>query len=59
MVKAHTMETILNSQMPLRIRKAKDLLCLDDDDDIIKIMRYYNWNQQKVEEKWFEDSETL
>lgn len=44
-------------QMPKKIQKANELLNMDKDDDVIAILRYFNWNQSKLEEKWFEQQE--
>ena len=37
----------------------KEVLCIDNDDQIISILRHFKWNQTKVEEKWFENMEKL
>ena len=54
-IRVYTMNQVMNDQMPQRIKKAKDLLCYENDDIIISILRHYNWNQTKIEENWFEN----
>lgn len=41
--------------MPKKIKKADALLNLEDEDKLIAILRYFNWDQTKIEEKWFEN----
>jgi hypothetical protein len=43
--------------MPKKIRVANDLLNMDSEDDVIAILRYFEWNQHKLEENWFEQQE--
>ena len=45
------------TQMPKKIRVANDLLNMDSEDDVIAILRYFEWNQHKLEENWFEQQE--
>ena len=49
----------MQKRIPKRIKQANDLLCLDKDDDVILVMRYFDWNQKKLEDKWFANMEEL
>lgn len=42
-----TMEDILNKMIPNKIREAQETIMLDDD-KIIAVMRYFNWNLEKA-----------
>lgn len=44
-------------RIPMKIAKANELLNLDDEDQVIAILRYFSWNQPKLEETWFEEQE--
>lgn len=44
-------------RIPIKIAKANELLNLDDEDQVIAILRYFSWNQPKLEETWFEEQE--
>ena len=44
-------------RIPMKIAKANELLNLDDEDQVIAILRYFSWNQPKLEETWFEVQE--
>lgn len=41
------MEDILNKMIPNKIREAQETIMLDDD-KIIAVMRYFNWNLEKA-----------
>jgi hypothetical protein len=43
--------------MPKKVSKANELLHMSNNDDVIAILRHYNWNQLKLEEQWFEQQE--
>ena len=43
----------IESQIPKKVKQANELLCLDRDDDVISILRHFDWNQQKLEDVWF------
>jgi len=47
----------MKDQLPRKIEEARDILCLDKDDDIITILRSFNWNNRKMEEQWFEEGD--
>ena len=32
---------------------------MENDDQVISVLRYYNWNQRNIEEKWFEEMDKL
>ena len=36
------------------IEKADDTLCLGNNDQVMLILRYFRWNIEKMESKWFE-----
>lgn len=36
------------------MRELKDLFCLPSEDHAISLLRFFHWNQAKVEEAWFE-----
>ena len=44
--------------MPKKVEKARELLGLDDN-TTISILRYFDWNESKMEEVWFEDPSKL
>lgn len=58
-IRVYDMEQIMNDQIPKRIQKAKDLLCIENQDTIISILRHFNYNQTKIEENWFESQDKL
>lgn len=33
------------------------MLCLDSEDKVISVIRYYEWNIQRLNDKWFENQE--
>lgn len=35
------------------MKKAQDLLCIENEDEVIAILRHFEWSQQKLEDKWF------
>lgn len=45
--------------MPLKVKKANEILCLENEDQVISVCRYFNWNQLKLEDQWFENQEEL
>jgi hypothetical protein len=45
--------------IPAKVRAAQELLCIEDDDKVISILRYYDWNQAKVEQEWFDKMDEL
>ena len=44
-------------RIPMKIAKANELLNLVDEEQVIAILRYFSWNQPKLEETWFEEQE--
>ena len=36
------------------MNEANEILCLDSDDQILAILRYYNWNVVKLQDEWFD-----
>ena len=42
------MEEVASKQIPKEMIKAKELLCIDDEDMLIAILRYYKWDQDKL-----------
>ena len=34
----------MQGMLPARIKQANELLCLDSDDDVMTVMRYFTWN---------------
>ena len=55
--KIYTMLDVLNKQLPMKIKKAREILCLDSEDEIITILRHFDWKHQKMEERWFDDDD--
>ena len=49
----------IEKQIPARVSQADDLLCLGNTDDIISVLRYFEWNQHKLEDEWFADQDKL
>jgi hypothetical protein len=45
------------SEVDARIRKiiqmVNDTLCLNNEDEILVILRHYKWNKEKIESEWF------
>ena len=37
------------------MKKANEVLCLDTDDDVMAVLRYFDWNQEKMEAKWYDE----
>jgi len=56
--KVFTVEQIEN-QIPSLVAKANDILCRDNQDEVISILRFFDWNQRKMEEEWFDQAEEL
>ena len=46
-------------QMPMKIKRANEILFLDNEDHVISVCRHFNWNQLKLQETWFEQQEEL
>lgn len=43
-----------------RVREAKDIMYLDNEDEVIAILRFFEWNQERMKDKWFSsDQEKL
>ena len=49
----------IEKMIPQKLQEANELLQLNNNDKLIAILRHFNWNQQKLEEQWFEDSDNL
>jgi hypothetical protein len=47
------------TQIPKLIKNVKDVLHIENEDMIICILRHYQWNQQKVEEHYFEEADSI
>ena len=43
-IKVLTMKDIMMSHLPKKINEATELLCLDSQDDVIAVIRYFKWN---------------
>mmetsp|Transcript_8328 Transcript_8328/g.12727 ORF Transcript_8328/g.12727 Transcript_8328/m.12727 type:complete len:149 (+) Transcript_8328:19-465(+) len=56
--KVFTVEQIEN-QIPSLVAKANDILCRDNQDEVISILRFFDWNQRKMEERWFDNIDAL
>jgi len=46
-------------QIPSLVQKAQEVLCRDTDDEAIAILRHFDWNQRKMEERWFDNIDAL
>jgi hypothetical protein len=44
-------------QIPMKVKRADEILNLGDEDQVIAILRHFSWNQLKLEETWFEQQE--
>ncbi len=53
--KVHTTEQIIKKQQKL-IENIIELLGIDEDDAITSL-KHFEWNSERLEEKWFEDTE--
>lgn len=53
-----TMEDILNKLVPNKIKEAQETISLDDD-KIIAVMRYFNWNLEKAQEEWYDSIDRI
>lgn len=49
----------INDQLPKKIKKANEILFLDNEDQVISVCRHFEWNQTKIQEKWFDNQEEL
>ena len=38
-----------------RLKGPNEMLCRKNDDDVISVMRMYDWNVKKFENEWFGD----
>ena len=47
-----TMKQIAD-RIPKLVGKVNEVLCRESDDEVIAILRYFDWNVSKVEESWF------
>ena len=45
--------------LPARIEAANEVLCLDTDDDVMTVLRHYDWSQSKLNDKWFNEMDTV
>jgi hypothetical protein len=45
--------------MPLKVKLANEILCMENEDQVISVCRHFNWNQLKLEENWFENQDEL
>ena len=48
----------IRSVVQEKIRMMQDLFEMDTD-AMIQIARYYNWNEEKMSENWFDNQERL
>jgi len=48
------MVEVMQDQLPKKITLARELLCMPGDDQIITVLRHYNWSQLRLEDNWFE-----
>ena len=53
-----TMEDILTKAIPSKLNTIKEMLCLDDDKSMA-VMRYFSWNEEKVQEEWFDNESKI
>ena len=47
----------VQTQIPKRVKDADELLCLENEDHVIAIMRFFKWNQSKINDVWFTDAQ--
>ena len=38
-------DKVQNERIPKLINEMNDILCLDNEDDLIQILRFFKWNQ--------------
>ena len=43
----------VQTQIPKRVKAADELLCLENEDHVIAIMRHFIWDQSKINDVWF------
>mgnify|MGYP006091884259 CR=1 FL=1 len=41
------------------MNRANEILCLENEDQVISVCRFFEWNQLKIEEQWFEKRDQL
>ena len=41
--------------LPKRMKKANEVLFLNTDDDVMSVLRYFDWNQEKMESNWYNE----
>lgn len=41
------------------VKKANLTMCLDNEDKVLAIYRFFHWNEDKILDKWYQDSEKL
>ena len=56
--KVYTTEEV-QKLLPKRIKEANDLLELKSDDDVMSVLRYFDWSMPKLKAEWFENQENL
>ena len=57
-VKVINAKKILN-YMPKKMNELRDILDIESDDTLIAILRHFNWDPSKVQERWFDNQEAL
>jgi hypothetical protein len=48
-----TINEVLTKLIPIKIANIKDAYGLNDD-EAIATMRYFHWNEEKMQDRWFE-----
>ena len=44
----------VNEEIPTIVQNVNEVLCLDDPNHVIAILRESKWNVNEVKEKWFD-----
>ena len=42
-----------------QIALANEIMCLQTDDNVMTVMRYFNWSIQKINDKWYDNTSKL
>ena len=49
----------IESRIPIIVQKAEELMCLGNNDAVISVLRYFEWDVRNLEESWFANMDNL
>ena len=57
-ISSYSLNDLITKEMPKQMEKAKETLCLEDD-QVLAVLRYFDWNLTKLEEQWYDNMDQL